>query len=294
MTRDGKLQQKDAVRRFHTLVEQTYSLFLYNLLVFIRTTAYARKDADLRASKHLPSEEDRRFTSKLFENDLLQSLAKDPDFLAAVDQRKLRGRLGEDAPRLLYTEFSKKELYTEYIMQEESTADDHRRILLELYRFMSKSDNFREEMEERFSNWVDDHSLIIGASKRTIKAMPVTAGFLAENRPEEDAVYHFGEILLKRVIIEDEKLLALIEPVLRNWDAERLAVLDMILIKMAICELMYFPTIPTKVTLNEFVEIAKLYSTDKSKDFINGILDRLMKQLMEEGKINKEGRGLIE
>ena len=88
--------------------------------------------------------------------------------------------------------------------------------------------------------------------------------------------------------------MGIIEPSLKNWDADRVAVIDMIILKMALVELMSFPTIPTKVTLNEFVEIAKKYSTEKSKDFINGILDRLMKQLEKEGKIKKEGRGLIE
>ena len=102
------------------------------------------------------------------------------------------------------------------------------------------------------------------------------------------------EKLLLKVGSSESQLLETIEPVLKNWDAERVAVIDMILIKMAICEFIYFPTIPTKVTLNEFVEISKLYSTDKSKDFINGILDRLLKQLLDDGKIKKEGRGLVD
>ena len=98
--------------------------------------------------------------------------------------------------------------------------------------------------------------------------------------------------MIRKVHENDEEYLEVIEPNLKNWDADRVAALDMILLKMAICELMIFPTIPTKVTLNEFVEIAKVYSTDKSKDFINGILDRMMKKLEKDGKINKQGRGL--
>jgi len=91
-----------------------------------------------------------------------------------------------------------------------------------------------------------------------------------------------------------EDLEKLIEPVLKNWDMERLAVLDVIIIKMALVEFLYFPTIPTKVTLDEYVDISKEYSTPKSKDFVNGILDKLMKMLAEEGRIKKEGRGLLE
>jgi N utilization substance protein B len=149
-------------------------------------------------------------------------------------------------------------------------------------------------MEETFPNWIDDSSLVIGATKKVIKATPLSENFLDEHRPDADAEYAFGDTLLKRMIIEDERLLGLVEPILKNWDAERLAILDMILIKMALCEFLYFPSIPAKVTLNEYVEIAKVYSTDKSKEFINGIMDRLLKQLSDEGKIRKEGRGLLE
>ena len=102
------------------------------------------------------------------------------------------------------------------------------------------------------------------------------------------------KFLLKRTFDDDGPLLEMIKPLLKNWDHERLAVIDMILLKMAIVELLEFKTIPTKVTLNEYVEVSKLYSTPKSKDFINGILDKVLRDLSEEGKIVKEGRGLIE
>ena len=99
---------------------------------------------------------------------------------------------------------------------------------------------------------------------------------------------------MRKTCAEDRALFAEIEPTLKNWDADRVAILDMVMLKMALCELLHFPTIPTKVTLNEFVEISKSYSTDKSKEFINGILDHLMKDLLENGRIVKEGRGLQE
>ncbi len=127
-----------------------------------------------------------------------------------------------------------------------------------------------------------------------MKALPTETDFFEEYRPNAETVEEFGVVLLDNVSNRDKELLELIEPTLKNWDADRVAIIDMILLKMALCELMNFPTIPTKVTLNEFVEISKLYSTDKSKDFINGILDRLMKKLAKDGKIEKEGRGLIE
>jgi N utilization substance protein B len=294
MTRDQELHMDDAVRRFHAQVDQSFSLFLYNLLVFSRVTARSVKDADRRAARHLPTEEDKRFTPKIFENALMQSLNRNIQFNKEVDLRKLRGRLNEDSIRLMYSEFSKTESYFEYILQEELTDEDHCQMLLDCYRFLSKNGHFIDLMEETFPNWIDDSSLVIGATKKVIKATPLSENFLDEHRPDADAEYAFGDTLLKRMIIEDERLLGLVEPILKNWDAERLAILDMILIKMALCEFLYFPSIPAKVTLNEYVEIAKVYSTDKSKEFINGIMDRLLKQLSDEGKIRKEGRGLLE
>ncbi|MGA1582802.1 MAG: transcription antitermination protein NusB [Saprospiraceae bacterium] len=294
MTRDQELHMDDAVRRFHAQVDQSFSLFLYNLLVFSRVTARSVKDADRRAARHLPTEEDKRFTPKIFENALMQSLNRNIQFNKEVDLRKLRGRLNEDSIRLMYSEFSKTESYSEYLLQEELTDEDHCQMLLDCYRFLSKNGHFIDLMEETFPNWIDDSSLVIGATKKVIKATPLSENFLDEHRPDADAEYAFGDTLLKRMIIEDERLLGLVEPILKNWDAERLAILDMILIKMALCEFLYFPSIPAKVTLNEYVEIAKVYSTDKSKEFINGIMDRLLKQLSDEGKIRKEGRGLLE
>jgi N utilization substance protein B len=148
--------------------------------------------------------------------------------------------------------------------------------------------------EDRYNNWADDESLVMGAMKKTLKSMPVSGPFYQEHEPSDETVREFGAELLMRTAQEDAALLAEIQPTLKNWDADRVAILDMIMLKMALCELLHFPTIPTKVTLNEFVEISKIYSTDKSKEFINGILDRLMKKLLEEGRIVKEGRGLID
>ncbi|MEZ4948878.1 MAG: transcription antitermination factor NusB [Saprospiraceae bacterium] len=149
-------------------------------------------------------------------------------------------------------------------------------------------------MEEHFASWQDDESLVVGSVKKLIKSLPVEGRFFDAYEPEEEATQDFGLELLRLTYRNEDELLEDIKPTLQNWDVDRVAILDLIMIKMAVCELTMFPSIPTKVTLNEFVEIAKSYSTDKSKDFINGILDRLMKQLSKDGKINKEGRGLIE
>ena len=149
-------------------------------------------------------------------------------------------------------------------------------------------------MEDAYAEWVDDKSLIIGAIKKSLKKLPAEDNFFLKFFPEDETIKDFGLELLEHTFEHNKALLEYIKPTLKNWDHERLAVLDMILLKMAITEFIHFPTIPTKVTLNEYVEISKTYSTPKSKDFINGILDKILQELDADGKIQKEGRGLLD
>lgn len=290
--RDKALQFSDILRSYKKSVEQSFELYLFSMLQYMRIANYALHDKSKRSSKHRPSDADKTFSAKLAENPLSQSIISSQAFERVLRQYKLLDAIDRDNSRRLYAEFSKTDAYSAYIEQAESTDEDHQQILLELFRFCAGHESFNEIMEDQYTNWLDDKSLIVGSIKKTIRTLPGEEDFFEAYRPTADTIEEFGQELLHSVYYDNEELLELIKPVLNNWDADRVAILDMIIIKMAISELTSFPTIPTKVTLNEFVEISKLYSTDKSKDFINGILDRLLKQLTKDGKIEKEGRGL--
>ncbi|MCO6475306.1 MAG: transcription antitermination factor NusB [Phaeodactylibacter sp.] len=294
MSRDSKLGLDDVVNRYRTSIQKSFELYLFSLLSLMRVAGYARQDAAKKEAKLLPSEEDKQFTAKLIDNSLMKSLSENEGLQQLFKKYKLTHRFDTDNVRLFYTDFAKTDEYRDYLMQDNEDAESHREILLQLYKHLLGNEAYEDFVEDNYSNWIDDKSLVAGAIKKTIKALPATDDFYEEYRPTAETTEEFGEKLLRKACEEDQELLNIIEPTLRNWDADRVAVIDMILLKMALCELMSFPTIPTKVTLNEFVEISKLYSTDKSKDFINGILDRLMKQLNKDGKIQKKGRGLQE
>lgn len=281
-----------AAQYYQKLIDDSYKLYLFNLLVLIRVAEYARQDKIRRDGKLRPTDADRNFTAKFADNPLLQSLLKNYDLTNAHSKYRLGQMLDADLLRKLYVGFSKEEAYEKYIYQAGDKPEDHVAIYLELYRFLINNDTFVSMAEDYFPLWMDDKSLVVGAMKKTIKALPAADDFLEAYKPQAETVKEFGESLLSKVQDADQELLNVIEPSLMNWDAERVAVLDMIILKMAIAEFLYFSSIPTKVTLNEFVEISKLYSTDKSKDFINGILDRLLKKLNEDGLIQKKGRGL--
>ena len=281
-----------ASQYYQQLVNDSFKLYLFNLLAFVRVAEYARQDKIRRDGKLRPSEADRAFSAKLADNPLLQSLMKNYDLTNAHSKYKLGQMLDADLIRNLYIDFSKEEAYQKYIYEQGDSTEEHIAIYLELYRFLINSETFMSMAEDHFPLWMDDKSLVVGAMKKTLKALPVAGDFLDAYLPPDETVKEFGESLLHKVQDADEELLGIIEPSLKNWDAERVAVLDMIILKMALAEFLYFSSIPTKVTLNEFVEISKLYSTDKSKDFVNGILDRLLKKLHEDGLIQKKGRGL--
>lgn len=294
LNRDEQLTFPDVLKEYNDGIWKAYELYIFQLYVLLRVAQYAEKDAANRAAKHLPSEDDKAFTPRLYTNPLTHSLANHVGFLQIVAKYKFNEGLDEDHIRSLYQAFNETPEYKNYLALAEPANEDHNKILLELYRTLVNNDLFIEISEDRFNNWQDDESLVVGAIKKSIKALPTDGTFYKEFEPADETVREFGEQLLRKTCQEDHTLLEHIEPTLKNWDADRVATLDMIMLKMALCELLFFPTIPTKVTLNEFVEISKVYSTEKSKDFINGILDRLMKKLVKEEKIVKEGRGLIE
>lgn len=294
MSRDKELTFRQAMTLYNSSIRQSFEMYLFNVLQLVRVAEYAKIDHASKLAKHRPTDEDKAFRPKLFENEMVKSILENRGFKTQISARKIAERLTDDDTRYLYNEFAKTTDYTEFLASHEETPDTYRQIILNLYKHFNGSEHFNEMMEDRFFSWYDDKSLIVGAMKKTLKALPAEGDFYEEYEPTDETVREFGEILLEKANTENELLLKIIEPALKNWDAERVAVMDMILLKMALCELMTFPSIPTKVTLNEYVEISKLYSTDKSKDFINGILDRLMKKLEKEGKIVKEGRGLID
>lgn len=293
MNRDETVKLPDAKRTYVSSVKGTYDLFLYNLFCFVEITKHAVDDQERRKGKHLPSEEDKTFTAKLYDNPIIQSLVNNKRLNKLYDERTFRGTTDADFFKKIYIEFAKSDAYKAYV-NAESQLSDHLEVLLELFRLCRRNEYYNEVMEEKYINWIDDKSLVVGAIKKSLKAQPADdEGFYEVYFDEAVPVNKFGAELLDQAFELDDEILELIKPILDNWDHERVAIMDLIIMKLATAEFLGFPTIPTKVTINEYVDIAKSYSTAKSKDFVNGVLDTMMKNLEEAGKINKEGRGLI-
>ena len=293
LNRDQAFTFKEAKKRYWSSIEEAYCLYMFNLYSLIQIAQQAKDDEKKRKSKHLPSDADKTFSTKLYDNELIQSLVENKKLQQQFEQYNFSEKANVDYTKKIYQEFNENEAYIEYLAKA-TVKEDHLEILLELFRVCRKHEFFVEQMDDNFTNWLDDKSVVIGTVKKTLKALPSEDPlFFKQYYPDDETCKEFGFDLLEKCEEKDEELLEVIKPALKNWDHERLAVIDMILLKMALIEFKYCKSIPTKVTLNEYVEVSKMYSTPKSKDFINGILDKLLKDLEEQGEINKEGRGLV-
>jgi N utilization substance protein B len=293
VSRDETLTRKDILKRYKDSIDSSFQLFLFSLFSIVQIARIAEEDKSKRQSKHLQTDLDKVFDAKIYNNPKIQSIEKNKNLQKIFDSFNFRERTDLDVFRNIYFDFAKEELYNDYISKTDTTDEDDLEILLDLFRFCRQSETFNSLIEDQYVTWEDDKSLVIGSIKKVLKGLPFDDGdFFKEFFPEDEMVKDFGELLLIKTF-EDEKLLIdLLEPMFKNWKRERVAILDLIMMKMAIVEFLNCETIPVKVTLNEYVEIAKAYSTSKSKDFINGVLENVRKVLTEEGRIKKEGRGL--
>ena len=282
-------QERDELRpirsHYDQLVRRSFELYLLNLLLFQRVCEYAKQDQATRSAKLRPSEEDKQFQATLATNPAIRSLIESKELSRIYDRYRVRSMTDGDQIKQLYRDFLSTETYATYAALPDPDAAATTRVLLALYKWLQGQELFVTMVEDQFPLWQEDKSLVVGAMKKTIKALPADADFIKNYETNSEAVTEFGEVLLKFVVQANEQLLGRIKSVLQNWDAERVAIIDMILLKMAVAEFLEFDSIPPQVTLNEYLDISKLYSTPKSKEFLNGVLDRLLKELQAEGLV---------
>jgi N utilization substance protein B len=275
-------------------INDSYRLYLLTILYIEKVASYSLKDFDIKSKKYVPTEDDKKASSKLYENPVIKSLRDNDVFQKILKKEGIHQLIDDDLVRKLFKAFSENDYYETYRSAQNTPVREHQYAAVKLYMVMCENELFTEQLSDIFPSWEDDESLVYGAVKRSIRELPNNPQFFVEQLPNTEFVDELGKDLLNKVLKYEEDLQQMIASRLKNWQEDRVALLDMMMMKMAICEFMYFDTIPTKVTINEYINIAKLYSTDKSKKFVNGILDKLMQELIEEGKIVKTGRGLID
>ena len=276
-------------------MDEMYDLYLLMLDLFVEIKDHVEDYLEKAQQKHLPSEEDVDPNRKFVNNELIALLENNQALRAALETRKLSNWKNDDEyVEILWSEIRKSDIFKNYMATRTSTFKEDKDFLISVFKeIIAPNDKLYDYLEDRKITWIDDLPLVNTAIVKMLqKASPGKEQALTRLfKSNEDK--EFGVQLFRKTLLNDESLAAEMEGKTPNWDKERIADLDTILIKMAICEFLKFPSIPVKVTINEYLEIAKEYSTPKSSIFINGILDKLSKEYKEQGKLNKMGRGLM-
>lgn len=284
-TTDGGQNNVDPLKLLQKQLDATRQLFIYLLYVLTEVARYAEKDAARRASKNLPSPQDLNVNIKLSGNEFLWKILENPSFKKAVENDKsfsIEGSAFEI--KKIYNELTKEEEYKQYIHAQSREKKSEKDIIIFIFaNLMLPSEDFISHLEEHFSNWDDDAEMM---SQLMLNYLQKPASYNLQDLISREK-REFAKSLLITSLEKRELALELIKPKLKNWDAERIAILDMLLMEMGVCELLFFETIPTKVTINEYIDLAKAYSTPQSGQFVNGILDNIYKELESQNKIHK-------
>ncbi len=287
---------RSALKQLNYSINNSHLAYLYGLHFITELAHQVDLEATMKKNKYIPSEQDLAFPVKFFKNNLVNDLWENQYFQSKLKKENLLDWVDEEIVKLIYTQMKSFPLYATYANTAEDETGD-KKIVQEIFeQFLLKNEYFDEHMENVVATWADDEFIVKGLMDEFFKTKAITplnerALFDFHISDEEQL---FADTLVAKTMEENAYYDELIKSKLQNWELDRVSLIDRILMKMAITEFLHIPTIPTKVTINEYLDISKLYSTPKSREFINGILDKLMNEMKVSGLIIKTGRGLIE
>jgi N utilization substance protein B len=283
-------------KELHFNIEKAYTLYQYLLLLVIDLVLYAESRIELARNKRIPTQEDLYPNTRFIDNRFIGQLRNNDHLLKYVDSNKLNWANYPELIREIYNLLINSEDYKQYMTAGSNGYSEDKKLVTFIYtHLVFPNELLGSILEEQSIYWNDDLEFITSMIVKTIKKFKEEDGSdkplmqLYKNQEDRDFVVK----LFRLTILHREEYVGYIKENTRNWDLERIAFMDILIMQMAIAELVGFPSIPTKVTLNEYLDISKFYSTSKSNVFINGVLDKVVMQMKEERKIVKTGRGLI-
>lgn len=278
-------------------IEQMYDLFLINLQLMVEIRKHVVDFLEKSQKKILATTEEKNPNQKFVKNQVLLLLNDNAQLKDAIAKKKLNyWELDDEYVKILWRAIQESDLYVSYMRTETSSFKEDQNFIIAIYKeIIAPNDKLYEYLEDKRLTWVDDLPLVnTGILKMFKKLKPSNNGDTRLPRLYKDMEdKEFARAIFKKTALNKETFSKEIEGRTPNWDKDRIAELDKAIINMAICEFTKFPSIPVKVTINEYLEIAKEYSTPKSSIFINGILDKISKEYQENGKLKKVGRGLM-
>jgi transcription antitermination protein NusB len=286
----------NAEKELFFCIRKSYDLYHYLLVLVIELADYAEQRIDIKKNKHQPTYEDLHPNTKFISNQVIQQLRENRQLQTYIQQQKLSWVNNPELIKDLYNFLVESEFYQAYVADGNRSFLDDRKFIEKVFtQIILVTEDLYDALEEQSIYWNDDMEFVISMITKTLKKFnPHTDSahrLMPMFKDQDDR--DFAKDLLRKAIINHDELRELIKEHSRNWDLDRIAFMDILIMQLATTEFLWFPSIPTKVTLNEYIELSKFYSTEKSRNFINGILDKTLKDLKILGKITKAGRGLI-
>lgn len=293
---DGRLDIAIKEKELKNSVDKLYDLYLYLILILKELHRIGEKTLEERKKKMLPTAEDLNPNTRFITDPILVNIDASP-LLAKLKKEKVITWTMDEEPALrkIYTEVMASSDYKTYSTADTVSFEDSKKFIHHIYKkFIAENELIKQYLFEKNMHWAGDYTLATLSVLKTIKEYKETGDIdlLPLYKADDDADYMLT--LFRHTILDDATVSAILKDKIANWEPERIAAIDTLLMKMAITEILQFPGIPVKVTLNEYIEISKLYSSPKSNTFINGILDAVVKDLRSQNKLAKTGRGLIE
>src|SRR5664280_1280867 len=291
---DENLAQAETELMFS--IGKSYDLYHYLLLLVLEVADIATEKIDQALQKRMPSHEDLNPKKRFIDNQVISQLRRNIEFKSYISSKKLSWVNNSHIPRLLYSKMIVWEAYEEYMKAENNNYLLDKKFITRLItELFSTSEDLCSNLEEQSIYWNDDMEYISSMVEKTIKKFKADSGEKTQLMPlfKNDEDEEFVKILFRKAILHSKKCSELIDKNTTNWEVDRIALMDILVMQLAITEILEFPEIPVKVTLNEYIEIAKYYCTSKSSTFVNGILDNIVKEIRDGGLFNKFGRGLV-
>lgn len=283
-------------RKLLDSLDKTYKLYLFMLSFPVELKFYLQTNLEIQQAKFIRSDKSIHLLQALLNNKLIACIEKNIEFNEKSKSVMPLWSNSNEFFKNILTELRNHPAIQEYGTKETHSYQEDKIILGTIYELLfAESELFGSYVEELFYNWEDDQVLVLTTLQKTINAIKdESSSFLVPMHIDEEEDLKFLKNIFDLTLQNNAELQELISLKTQNWDQDRIAVVDMVLMKMALCEVLYFPFIPVKVTINEYLELAKLYSTPNSHGFINGILDKIQLDLRKENRIQKMGRGLVE
>lgn len=277
-------------------VDEVYEMYIWTLNLLDEVADYALIDAEGRANKFLPTEKDLSLNTKLSSNTFIESLRQNPQYAEGVKKYNVSWNFDPEIVRTVFAQLKHSEDYAYYMQLSDRSISVEKDIIKFIFKkIILKSPVIEQVFEEKFINWTVDKEVLQALIAKTFKNFSSEEprqnklADLTQNwYDDKDFILN----LIAKTIRYTNEYQKMITEKTKNWESDRIALIDTLLMRMAICELVNFPSIPVKVTINEYIEISKVFSTLKSNTFINGILDKILSDLNQDGRIQKQGRGL--